>query len=255
MKKLLQISILLVLALALTACGQVSAPSTLAAGELPQAQGAASGLSAGQEGVTVVGTGSASADPEVAYVTLGVELQGEDPSAIVDEAAREIDDVIAAMEGMGIAEEDIETTSYRLWVETVREPETGRPSGEMVYHVSHQIKVTLRDIESAGDLLAAGVEAGANTVSNINFSVEDSDALLEEARQLALADAEVKAQQIADGLDISLGEPIAVMETSGGTPRPVELAAGAREAEIAAPSISPGAFSVSVSVQVVYAIQ
>jgi uncharacterized protein YggE len=223
---------------------------------LPGGGGGVSLQSDGQSvvGLIVVGTGTASAEPEVANVVFGVELQGDDPAAIVDTAAGRIDEAVAASRTLGVAEADIRTTSYSLWVETVRDPDAGTPTSEIIYHVSHYVRVTSRDLVGVGELLAALVESGANTVSEVSFSVEDPGALVEQARQQAIEQATYRAQQMAAGLDITLGKPISVMETSGGYPV-VEGKGIGGGAEVAAPSISPGTFSVSVSIQVVYEIR
>jgi uncharacterized protein YggE len=210
------------------------------------------------EGLVVVGTGTASAEPEIANVVFGVELQGDDPAAIVDEAAEKIDQAIAACRALGVAEMDIRTTGYNLWVETVRDPEKGIPTGEIIYHVSHYVRARVRDLDAVGDLLAAVVESGVNAISEVSFTVEDPETLMEQARQQALEKSAARAQQMAAGLNITLGTPISVVETGGGYPVmdvAQGIGGGGARGEVAAPSISPGAFSVSVSVQVVYEIR
>jgi uncharacterized protein YggE len=134
--------------------------------------GKASVISAGQTvviGLHVphpVGTGTARAEPEVAQITFGVELRGDDPAALVDEEARKIDGAIAAPREMGIANGDVRTTVYNLWVENTHDPETGMPTGDVAYHVSHNVQVILRDLDQVGELLvAAVVGAGANSIS------------------------------------------------------------------------------------------
>lgn len=259
-RKALRFAVLGVLGLALVGCTQGAGPMAMAseAASVPRG-GGVSFQSDGQPtaGLIAVGTGTASAEPQIATVGLGVELQGDDPAAIVDEAAEKIDQAIAAARALGVAEADIRTTGYNLWVETVRDPETGSPTGEIIYHVSHYIRVTWRDLDAVGDLLAAVVESGANAISEVSFTVEDPDALMEQARQQALEQAASRAQQMAAGLGITLGQPTLVMETGGGYPVTdvAQGIGGTGKVEVAAPSISPGTFSVSVSVQVVYEIR
>jgi uncharacterized protein YggE len=248
-----------VLALAFVACGRMS---TLAAEEAaPLLGGGGGGVTAsptGQfvEGLVVVGTGTASAEPEVAQITFGVELRGDDPAALVDEAARKIDQAIAAARELGVAEGGVRTTGYNLWVENVYDPEKGTPTNEVVYHLSHHVQVTLRDLGQVGELLAAAVEAGANSISGVSFTVEDPQALVEQARQKALEDGAARAKQMAEELGIALGKPTLVMETSGGYPIPPEgVGGGGGMVDVVAPAISPGTFSVSVNVQIVYQIR
>jgi uncharacterized protein YggE len=260
-----RIGIVLVLAMllvTLTTCGPVGAQPIQAAENPALAGGGGGGggvvLPSGQfvEGLVVVGTGMASAEPEIAVVTFGVELRGDDPAALVNEAAQKIDQALAAVGKLGIAGEDVRTTGYNLWVENVYDPETGAPTGEVVYHVSHFVQVTLHDLDKVGGLLANVVAAGVNSISGVNFTVEAPEALVEQARQDALEDAAAKAKQMADGLGIALGKPMLVMETGGGYSMPsMEWGVGGGGGGMAAPSISPGGFSISVSVQVVYEIR
>jgi len=256
-RKLWNVLILAALGLTLGACGQARVLPTLAAEGATLPRGGGGGISpTGQftEGLVVVGTGTARAEPEVAQITFGVELRGDDPAALVDEGARKIDGAIAAAREIGIADGDVRTIGYNLWVENIHDPETGMPTGEVAYHVSHNVQVILRDLDQVGELLAAVVGAGANSISEVSFTVEDPEALVVQARQQALEDAGARAKQMAEGLGIALGTPILVMESGGWYPMPVG-GIGGGGVEMAAPSISPGTFSVSVSVQVAYEIR
>jgi uncharacterized protein YggE len=245
----------------LVACASLRALPTQAAGErVPAGGGGGGGIAFSTNptinGLWVVGTGEARADPEVARITFGVDLRGDDPAGLVDEGTRKINRAMSAIKELGVAGEDIKTVGYSLWVETVHDPETGMPTGEVVYHVSHQTQATVRDLGAVGDILAAVVQAGANTISEVSFSVDDPQALVEQARTDALQDATQRAKLMAEGLGITLGKPVLV--TEGGISIPMDTRVGmggGGMAEAAAVSISPGAFSVSVSVQVVYEIQ
>jgi uncharacterized protein YggE len=255
------IAALSLIALALSACagspGATPAAANIAAslqgGGLVAQQQAAQAVS---QGIVVVGTGTASAEPEVAQITFGVELRGDDPAQVVADAADKIDQAIAAAEAAGVAAADIRTAGYNLWVENIYDPDRGVPTGEVVYHVSHYVEAKLRDLSQVGPLLADVVGAGANTISGVNFTVEDSAALMEQARTKALEDAAAKAQQIAAQLGVELGQPILVSDVSTNYPVPMGAGYGGGVAmEAAAPDISPGSFSVSASVQIAYEIR
>jgi uncharacterized protein YggE len=113
----------------------------------------------------------------------------------------------------------------------------------------------LRDLDQVGRLLASVIKAGANTISGVSFTVDNPEALVEEARQQALEDAQDKGERMAEALVAALERPILVTEVGGGYPILADRgigSGGCTAADVAAPSVSPGAFSVSVSVQVVY---
>lgn len=209
------------------------------------------------EGLVVSATGTASADPEVAQVGFGVEIQGENPDALVSEAAASMDAAMAAAQEFGILADETRTTNYNLWVENVHDPETGRPTGDIIYHLSHQVQVTTDNIDAVGELLASVVNAGANAVSGVTFTVEDSTALVDQARDTALETAKTRAQSIAETMGVSVGRPILITETSGNYPVAADYGIGGGGAmmESAAPRLEAGSFSVSVSVQIVYEIR
>lgn len=209
------------------------------------------------EGLVVSATGTASADPEVAQVGFGVDIQGSDPDALVSEAAESMDAAMAAAREFGILEDETQTLNYSLWVETMHDPETGRRSGEIIYHLSHQVQVTTDNIDGVGELLAGVVNAGANSVSGVTFTVEDSTALVDQARDTALETAQARAERIAETMGVSVGRPILITETSGNYPIAADrgIGGGGAMMESAAPRVEAGSFSVSVSVQIVYEIR
>ena len=145
------------------------------------------------EGLVSTGTGTVSAEPEIAQITFGVDLRGDNPATLVDEAAQKINRAIQAARELGVEEKDVQTSSYSVWVETIYDPQTGQPTGQVVYHVSHFVTATLRDLSKTGKLLAAVVEAGANSISGVNFTVENPDALIQQALKLSVAYLPIKA--------------------------------------------------------------
>jgi len=246
------------LLLSMSSCGQAGTSPTLAAGEPARALGGGVSYVSGgtiTQGLVATGTATVSAEPEIVQVTFGVDLRGDDPAAVVNEAAQKINRAIAAARELGVADKDIQTTGYSVWVETIYDPQTGQPTGQMAYHASHFVMVTLRDLNKTGNLLAAVIEAGANSISGVNFTVEDPDALVKQARQKALENARAQAEQTAQVLGISLGKPVLVSEGGWYPVAAVARAEGMGGGGVEAPTISPGAFSVTVSVQVVYEIR
>ena len=89
-----------------------------------------------------------------------------------------------------------------------------------------------------------------------NYSRQNSRETLErEARFAAIADAQDRADQLAEALDITLGAPIQVSESFGGVPFPVERVAFDMAVAESAPPISQGELTVSVNVNVQFRIE
>ena len=76
--------------------------------------------------------------------------------------------------------------------------------------------MTVRDLTQVGAVLAAAVEAGANSISGVTFSIADTTALEATAREKAVEDATARAQSLAQLSGVELGEVVAISEVYGG---------------------------------------
>ena len=257
-KKLAPIVLLGIVAL-LGACGaavQAGTSGTLVGGtgSAPYASGIIPPIYSGYTpGLTVVGTGTVDAQPDIVYLTLGVDLKADNAATVTANGSAQMERVLAALKAAGIADADIHTAAYNLWVEQQYDPQTGQPTGVISYHLTHTVRVTVRDINQVGTILSAAVEAGANTVQEVSFSVADPDKLATEARQKAIADAQARAQEMASALGVTLGKVVSVSESSNYVPVAIDYSTkGAGAAAPAAVPLPAGSFSVSISVVVVY---
>ncbi len=203
--------------------------------------------------LNVTGTGTAYAEPDVASIEFGVDITEKDPAEAVNQAAEMMDAAFTAASEYGIRESDMKTVSYNLWVEEEYDYNTYEYTGESFYHVSHFAQVDIRDLENVGDVLAALVGAGSNTIRSVTFKVEDTEALMDEARAQAVADASRIAEQLAGELGMEVGNATYINEwidyypVGGSTTLCADFAS-----EISAPSISPGAQSVTLKVQITF---
>ena len=97
------------------------------------------------DGVVVVGFGRASVGPEMVTVSFETACHGTELVAVMREATTKTSLAVDAIRGLGMPEENICARGCSLWAEPVVDPETGLPNGEVTYHVSKQIEVSLQD--------------------------------------------------------------------------------------------------------------
>jgi len=247
-------SLLVVAGLLLGGCAAAKAAAQApAAAEAPQPANAAD---SGPRLLNVTGTGTATAAPDVAYVELGVDVKSTSAAEAVSESTDRMTKVMEAIKALGVEEKDVQTITYNIWVEEEYDKE-GNPTGQRTYHVVNEVRVTLRDLDQVGTLLEDALDAGANTVGGIRFSVEDPTALQAEARDNAIADARARAKQLAEGLGVTLGEPYTINEYGAPVPRTemVKALEAPRAAASAPVPVSPGELTVSVQISVAWTIQ
>lgn len=156
----------------------------------------------GTSTIAVEGEGRIEVEPEIAYLTLGVETTDEDPQTAQEENSEVMEEVVAALVNLGIAEDDIRSGHFSIRQQRVRD-EDEAPE----YRVRNQLEVTVRELENVGSVLSGGVAAGVNRVPGMEFGLapEDEEAHQMEALDKALEHTETKAQRIADFYDRELG--------------------------------------------------
>ncbi|RKZ10468.1 hypothetical protein DRQ25_02780 [Candidatus Fermentibacteria bacterium] len=203
------------------------------------------------------GSGTAGAEPDVSSVVFGVNITRSEPAVAVNDAAQLIESAMAAARGEGVAGADMQTTSYSLWVQEIWDDYDYEYTGEMEYVVTHYVKADIRDISSVGDVLAAVVSAGANSINGVSFYVEDTASLYEEARNRASEHARDKAEQLADSFGVTLGEITSISEWTNYYPTSgmaYDNYGGGLGYYAESPPVTPGAYSVTVEVSVTYEI-
>lgn len=207
-------------------------------------------------GVSVLGAGTVLAQPDVARITIGVEVFDASLANAQAEAARRMDSVVAKLKADGIAENDIRTVSYTVTPQY--DQQNNNPNQQVLrgYTVQNQVEVRTTNVAGLGTLVDDAVAAGATRIFGINFESSDVESLKNQARDLAMANAAAKAQQLARGGSVSLGKPIVIEESDASGVTPVQAVAP-RAAAAPAPTtpIQPGQLQISTTVRVIYAIQ
>ena len=203
--------------------------------------------------ITVVGEGTVAVEPDVAEVQIGVDMTGDTADEARAEVATTMDAIMAALTSLKIPKKDIQTSGFNIFVERPTTPD-GLPSEKVIYHVSNNVTVTIRDLAKAGDVLEAAIDAGANNIYGVNFSVGNPDPVMVEARRKASEDALARAEELAALHGVEVGEVVSISEVIDGNAAPLEsinarLAAGGGVGQIA-----PGELEMTARLQVVYAI-
>lgn len=181
----------------------------LPAAALAQAEGPLHGTR-----LDISATGEVSRVPDLARIGAGVVTSAPTASAAMEQNARQMAAVRAALRRAGIGDRDIQTSSLSLSPE-YREGAPDASPRILAYRASNEVSVTFRDIASAGRILDALVGVGANQINGPNLSVEHPEAALDEARIKALAVARGRAELYARAAGKHLGRLVAISETGG----------------------------------------
>lgn len=196
--------------------------------------------------VTVVGDGSVLVKPDVAWLNIGVETSGPTASETAQENRDKTDQVMASLQNLGTADQDIQTVAYTINPEY--SSEQGQPGQVTGYRVANTVRVTVRNLDQVGQVLDAVTQAGANNIYGITFGIQDQAAPQAEARAKAVADAQTQAEDLVRLAGYRLGRLLSISEDIRGSPAPL-----ANTASVA--PIQPGQLELHSQVQVTYALQ
>lgn len=219
-----------------------------------------------QNVITVTGEGKIFAVPDIATFSFSVMEEGKTVKEAQDKATVKMDTALKALKDLGIDDKDIKTSGYNAYPKY----ETNQiycitypcPQGrqEIVgYEVNQNITVKVRKVDDAGKAIDAITSAGASNVSGINFTIDDEDALVRDARQEAIADAREKAKELANDLDVKLVRIVNFSENGRGYPTyykaEATLGMGGADMAVPAPTIPVGENEIVSSVTITYEIR
>ena len=226
-------------------------------------------------GIWVNGTGKATGDPDLGVLELGVEALADKASEARDMAAKAIDATVSMLKANNIQDKDLHTSQFsinpqydmqeiRRCTDGLKEDGKGtecRTDFERVligYQVTNLLTVTVRNLESMSSIIDGATEAAGNLVriNAVNFAIEDTKALLEVAREEAIADLIAKANSMATLSGVELGKLVFLSESGGAPPQSfarMEAAAFGFGGDQST-SILAGELDVTVNVQGVFVI-
>lgn len=157
--------------------------------------------------LSVTGNGTVLVESDLAIVTVGVQETSKD----VLEAQSTVNEKIAAIKqallDAGVEESEINTDSINIYANYDYSDNTEVIVG---YTARNSLSVRTTDMDNVGSLIDAAFAAGANTLDNVQFTVQDDTQAREQALTMAVEDARRKADVLASaaGLQVASIERI-----------------------------------------------
>ncbi|WP_255170314.1 SIMPL domain-containing protein [Natrononativus amylolyticus] len=196
--------------------------------------------------IEVSASGTAETDPDRAVATVGVEARGDTADEVRDELVEGAERLRETFADLEIPDDNVRTGRYNI-----RERRQGTG-----FEGSHSFSVEVDDVDRVGEVIDAAVDAGADDVGRVNFTLqpETREALRNEALDDALDGADAEAEHIAANRGVEITGTRSV-STSDVSVSPVRYDAAhdvaADDAETST-EIDSGQVSVTATVTVVY---
>lgn len=213
----------------------------------------------------VSGEGKVSVVPDIATVNFGVITEGgSDVAKIQADNTKKMNDIIDFLKKNDIDAKDIKTSGYNISprYESTRCIYGGICEAPKIagYQVSQNVQIKIRDFTKIGPTLSGLVTKGANSVSGVQFTIDDLEAARSEARGLAIKEAQKQAEIVAKTAGFKLGNLLSINEDIGGNPMYYGVGGDMMKSEMSvssapAPTIEAGTTDVVVRVNVQYQIK
>ncbi|MDH5271697.1 MAG: SIMPL domain-containing protein [Gammaproteobacteria bacterium] len=204
--------------------------------------------------VSVTGSGEVKAQPDMAYVTLGVEARRPTLAEARTEVNATVERIMALTRELKIEPKFVDSTRLQVQPD-YRWDEKASQQVLLGYVVSRQVDVELHDLDRLGTLLEKSVSAGVNQVGGARLDSSRRKELERAALTQAVDDARLNADALASAAGAKLG-PVQSLNTTGMMPVPMYAeramtVAAAPKADGAAESYQPSEmkFTANVSAQ------
>ena len=205
------------------------------------------------QGILVSGTGTATAEPDLALINLGVQVLSPSVGEALNTANTSLESILQVLSNYNVDESDTQTRYFNINTQYDYSGD-GAPT-VAGYEVTNELSVKVRNIESLGDMITDVVDAGGDPVrvNGINFAIEDTAALEDEALAQAISDAQARAERMAELSGVELGDLVSVSQAGAAAPD-YGMAFAAEMARSAPTPIRTGDLEITIQIQALYTI-
>ena len=209
--------------------------------------------------------------PDIAMFSAGVVTQARTAVEAISDNSRRMEAVVAALKRAGIADRDIQTSAINLNPvysnpdrdAQIRARQTGQPyippppdeqARRIIgYEARNTVQVRVRNLANMGRVIDTLVQVGANEVNGPNFTLEEQDAALNEARVEAVTKGRQRAELYARAAGLRVARILSISEGGGYYPVRQIMVTGALGAGAPPPPpppapVEPGELTLGVNV-------
>lgn len=199
--------------------------------------------------LTVSAVGSVEVPADQVDIQLSVVSDAKTADAALAANQTKVEAMLAALKALGLTEQEVTTSNFNI--SPVFEPTTNyRPGPITGYQVTNSVLVRTKKLDIAGKAIQAAVNAGANNVDFVSFGLSG-----QQGRDQAIAEAAKNARKDATALAAASGVTLGrvrhvAMSSDRGFPmmQMARMEFDAAGMGGAAPSLTPGAIRVQMSV-------
>jgi uncharacterized protein YggE len=182
--------------------------------------------------------------PDIAYITLAVETRAKSPRDAQRQNGETMAAVMKRLSDAGVARDALRTVGLRL------EQEFESANGRRIprdFLARNALEVTVADVNRAGEIADAAVQAGASSLDGIRFDVKDRAGAEREAIRLAVVDARARCEAAAAGAGRAVDRILKIEQGAEAIVRPQTMRLSSFETN-AVTNVQPGFIEIRAEV-------
>ena len=159
-----------------------------------------------QPTIDVMGVGIVKVAPDEVTIKVQVEHKGQNPKELKQKNDFIINDVLAFIKSINIADKQVQTEYVRLNKNYDYQTKTYN------YLANQSVSIYLKDLKIYESLMNGLMERGINRIDGISFSASTINNLKSQARIKAMQNAKMKAEEYTKVLNQSIGKAVLITE-------------------------------------------
>jgi uncharacterized protein YggE len=160
--------------------------------------------------LTVTGVAVVKVKPDQAKLAWTIEARSDAPASAMSALSSKTASILAALEAFGLSKEDLASSVLSLspnfqYIDR-------QPPKLLGYSATTRLEVTINHLPAFPDIVEIGLDFWVTALGNLVFLTKDEARWQSKARQNAMKDALVKAQDYAEATDVKLGQLISLTD-------------------------------------------
>jgi uncharacterized protein YggE len=186
--------------------------------------------------VTATGEAIMTAEPDQAEIDIGVVTQARSAPDAAKENATKAARILEEVKKLLGKDDEAKTAGYSL-TPNYRYPQGGKP--EITgYTASNTLRIKTGNLSNVGKLIDASMQAGANNINRLAFTLKDEHTAQIQALRMATQKAKAKADELAAAVGLKITRILAINEADRSV-RPIVMPMARAQMDVAAAPPTP----------------
>lgn len=159
-------------------------------------------------GISVNGEGTVKVVPDEVLIQVNVNEEGKTAKEVKASTDEVIDAVLKYLKSEGIDKKNVQTEYIRLAKSYKYDTKT------YLFQANQSISILLTDVSEYDKIIQGLLELGINGINSVQFQSSEMEKYEAQARLKAIKNAKEKAGEYAEALEVKVGSPILISESS-----------------------------------------